>query len=239
MDYQALFNSHLESKADITLLTTHYDLLPEHDACLKVEVDADNQVKTITNDTKNPHVFSGGVYVIKKSLLYALIEACIANYKENFFLDGVITNLNCLKVHSYYYEGYSVIINSIDSYYKQSLALLEIDNYRQLFSEWERVYTKIGNQAPTKYNSSAKVSRSMIATGGVINGEVDNSILFRGVKVGKGAKIKNSIILQHCTIRDGAHIENVILDKDVTITEDQLLKGAKEQPFIVAKNKTV
>ncbi|SHN07745.1 glucose-1-phosphate adenylyltransferase subunit GlgD [Gracilibacillus kekensis] len=238
MNYQELFEAHLESEADITLLTTDYVQLPEHDTSLKVEVDENGKVKAITNDTKNPHVFSG-IYVIRKSLLYALMEECIANYKNHFFLDGITSNLSRLNIHSFSYKGYSAVVNSIDSYYQQNLALLEPDNYQRLFSEGGRVYTKIGNQAPTKYNGSAEVSQSLIATGGVINGEVENSILFRGVKVGKRVKIKNSIILQHCKIEDGAHLENVILDKDVTITEDQLLKGAKEQPFIIAKNRTI
>ncbi|UOQ86192.1 glucose-1-phosphate adenylyltransferase subunit GlgD [Gracilibacillus salinarum] len=238
MHYNHLFEQHLGSGADVTILTSQYDLKPEHTSCLKVEADDQGNVTAFTNDTKNNHVYTG-VYLLRKSLLYSLMEECIANNKSNFFLDGIQNNLDRLKIQVYNYQGYSMIVNSIDSYYRQNLSLLDSDNYQQLFPNGERVYTKIGNQPPTKYNSSAKIAKSLIATGGIINGEVENSILFRGVKVGKGAKIKNSIILQHCKIEDGAHIENVILDKDVTVTEDQLLKGAKEQPFIIAKRSTV
>lgn len=237
--YHELFQHHLTKGADVTLLTTTYDqLLPEHDACVKVKTDADGWVSSLANEPKNSHVFTG-VYVIRKSLLLDLVDDCIANYKNHFFMDGIKANLNQLNVQSYHYDGYSAIINSIDSYYRQNLALLETDAYKDLFFKGEHVLTKIGNQAPTKYLEKSKVSKSLVATGCVIDGEVDNSILFRGVKVSEGAVIKNSIVMQRCNIESGAVLENVILDKDVTITRGQELKGAKEQPFVVAKRRKI
>lgn len=239
MLYRDLFHHHLKSGADVTMLTTKYDrLLPEHDSCLKVEVDEAGVVEDITNDLKNPHVFSG-VYVLRKALLLELIEDCIANHKTHFFLDGIKANLARLNVHSYNYQGYSAVVNSIDSYYRENLALLENKNYQQLFPTGDPVFTKISNQAPTQYKGTAKVAKSLIATGGVIEGDVEKSILFRGVHVSTDAVVKNSIIMPHCKIEAGAHLENVILDKDVTVTKDQVLKGAKEQPFVIAKRKTV
>lgn len=233
--YNDLFQHHLEKGADVTLLTTTYDhLLPEHNACIKVEADEVGTVHSLTNDPKNSHVFSG-VYVLRKSLLLELVDECIANYKSHFFLDGIKSNLDRLNIHSYHYDGYSSIINSVDSYYRQNMNLLDTKSYKQLFSGGERVLTKIGNQAPTKYTGSSKVSKSLIATGGVIEGEVDHSILFRGVTVSKGAVVKNSIIMQHCTIEPGAYLENVIMNKELTITKEQVLIGAAQQPYIIAK----
>ncbi|WP_430790851.1 glucose-1-phosphate adenylyltransferase subunit GlgD [Virgibacillus flavescens] len=237
--YNDLFQHHLDTEADVTLLTTTYNkILPEHDARIKVNADADSSVLSLTNNTKNPHVFSG-VYIIRKSLLMELVDDCIANYKDNFFMDGVKANLDKLNVNHYHYDGYSCIINSVDSYFRQNMALLEPDSYKELFSKSEHVLTKVGNQAPAKYSGQSKVSRSLVATGCTIKGEVDNSILFRGVDVSEGAVVKNSIIMQRCTIEPGAHVENVILDKDVTITKDQVLMGAKEQPFVIAKRRKI
>lgn len=237
--YHELFQQHLDQGADVTLLTSTYDdLLPEHNACIKVTTDEDDTVLSLSNDPKNPHVFTG-VYVLRKSLLMELVDDCIANYKGNFFLDGIKANLENLYVQTYHYDGYSSIVNSVESYYRQNMALLETKSYKQLFSKDEHVLTKVGNQAPTKYGDTSKVSKSLIATGGMIKGEVDSSILFRGVQVSEGAVVKNSVILQRCIIEPGAHLENVILDKDVTITKDQVLKGAKEQPFIIAKSRKI
>ena len=83
------------------------------------------------------------------------------------------------------------------------------------------------------------MKNSLIANGCIIQGEVENSILFRGVKIGKGVKIRNSIIMQKCDVQDGALIENVICDKNVLITKDKWLKGAPNYPLIVAKNMVI
>lgn len=237
--YDELFKQHLERGADVTLLTTIYDqLLPEHNACIKVGADENGVVHSLTNDPKNSRVFSG-VYVLRKSLLLDLVDECIANYKSHFFLDGIKSNLDRLNIHSYHFNGYSAIVNSIDSYYRQNMALLDTTAYRLLFSNGQRVLTKVGNQAPTKYTGIANVSGSLVATGGVIEGTVENSILFSDVQVGKGAYVKNCIIMKHCIIEPGAYLENVIMDKDVKITMDQVLIGAKEMPYIIAKRKIV
>ncbi|WP_112180566.1 MULTISPECIES: glucose-1-phosphate adenylyltransferase subunit GlgD [Paraliobacillus] len=237
--YHDLFQFHLERKADVTLLTTTYEnLLPEHGACMKVDKDADAWVTGLSNDSKNPCVFTG-VYVLHRDLLLQLVDECIAHYKGHFFLDGIKANLDRLHIQSYQYDGYSAIVNSVSSYYRNNMALLDDKAYKKLFFTGEHVLTKVGNQAPTTYHDQADVTNSLIATGCEINGEVANSILFRGVKVNARAVIKNSIIMQRCIIEDGAHLENVILDKDVTITNDQALHGAKEQPFVIAKRRKV
>lgn len=237
--YHDLFQQHLESGADVTLLTVTYDpLLLEHNACIKVGVDEHGAVQSLSHDPKNSRIFSG-VYVMSKSLLLDIVDECIANYKNHFFFDGIKANLARLNIHSYHYEGYSSIVNSIDSYYRQNMALLDTTTYGHLFPDGQRVLTKIGNQTPTKYTGSAEVSKSLIATGGVIEGTVENSVLFRDVHVSKGAFVKNCIIMQNCFIEPGAYLENVIMDKDVRITMDQVLIGAKEKPYVIAKRKIV
>ncbi|WP_138417480.1 glucose-1-phosphate adenylyltransferase subunit GlgD [Aquibacillus sediminis] len=237
--YHDFFQHHLDTNADVTLLTTTYDeLLPEHKQCMKACVDEDGTVYSVKQDSTCKHIFSG-VYLIRKSLLLELVEECIANYKNHFFLDGVIANSDRLNIQAYNYQGDSSIINSVESYYRQNMALLDRQSYKQLFEKNNPVLTKVGNQAPTKYSESSIVNRSIVATGCVIDGQVENSVLFRGVHVSEGAVIKDSIIMQRCVIEPGAYLENVIIDKDVTITKDQVLKGAKEHPFIIAKREKV
>jgi len=237
--YDGLFQQHLDRGADVTLLTTTYDeLLPEHNACMKVGIGEHGTVQSLTNDPINTRVFSG-VYVLNKSLLLELVDDCIANDKSHFFLDGIKANIDRLTIHAYHYDGYSAIVNDVDSYYRQNMALLNPSAYRRLFSKEQRVLTKTGNQAPAKYAGSARVSRSLIATGGFIEGTVENSVLFSDVQVGTGAYVKNCILMKQCVIEPGAYLENVIVDKDATITMNQVLIGAKQVPYIIAKRTVV
>ncbi|WP_077624286.1 glucose-1-phosphate adenylyltransferase subunit GlgD [Sediminibacillus massiliensis] len=238
-DYQDAFQFHLDRQADITLISATYDeLYPEHDSCLKITSDEGGWVNNLSNDPYNHRIFTG-VYIISKKLLLELVDECIAHYKDHFFIDAIKANLDRLNVQVYETNGYSAVINSIESFYRHNMNLLDTENFESLFYNNALVMTKIGNQPPTKYREGSRVNRSLLANGCVIDGDVDNSILFRGVHVKAGATVKNSILMQRCTIEPGVHLENVILDKDVTVTENQRLTGVKEQPFVIAKRRTI
>jgi glucose-1-phosphate adenylyltransferase len=138
-------------------------------------------------------------------------------------------------IYGYQHEGYVARINSTMSYYKASMELLDPEKWQELFLDGGLIYTKVKDEAPAKYKKSASVSNSMVANGCIVEGTVENSILFRGVRVGKGVHVKNSIILQKCKLEDDVLIENVICDKDVVITKGKWLKGASNYPLIVEK----
>lgn len=238
-DYQDAFQSHLERGADVTLISTQVEELnKEHDPYFRIDRDKDGWVNNITNDMQNPHLFTG-VYIINKELLMALVDQCIAHHKDHFFVNGIKEKLSKLKVQAYHHEGYGAFVNSIESYYRHNMKLLSEENYRALFYKKPFVRTKIGSQPPTKYRNEASVKRSILASGCVIDGEVENSVLFRGVSVEEGATVKNSIIMQRCTVEAGVHLENVILDKDVHVTANQKLIGCAEKPYVVAKRKVM
>lgn len=238
-NYKEAFESHVERNADITLISTTYETLSqEHNFCLKIDTDEDGWVNDLTNNPSNHNIFTG-VYIINKKLLLELVDECIANYKSHFFLDGIKDNLDRLNVQAYNQDEYSVVINSLESFYRHSMNLLNNGTYKDLLCVDKPIRTKTSDQPPAKYMENAKVTSSILSNGCVVEGEVDHSILFRGVQVKEGASIKNSIIMQRCTIEPGVHLENVILDKYVTITENQTLKGVKEQPYVVAKRRTI
>lgn len=140
-----------------------------------------------------------------------------------------------MNIAAYAYDGYHAVINSIDSYYRNSMDLLNTGQYEQLFKE-DPIQTKIKYEAPAKYLDTADVKHSLLANGCIVGGEVEDSILFRGVQVAKGAKIKGSIIMQKCYIGEGTVLENVILDKDVRLTGGQTLIGDPSNPYILAKS---
>lgn len=238
-DYKDAFKYHLEQEADVTLITTDVKkILPEHYPYFRVEANQKGQVTEITNDQSNSELFTG-VYIINKDLLMKLVDECIAYHKDNFFVCGVKDKLADLKIQRYEHSGYSAFINSIESFYRQNMNLLEEDNYRDLFFGNNLIRTKISSNPPVKYRKGSEVKHSLLANGCVVDGRVEESILFRGVSVHPGATVKNSIIMQRCTIEEGVHLENVILDKDVHVSKGQKIIGSKEKPYVVAKRQVI
>lgn len=238
VDFCEAFNYHKETGADVTLIYTKVDQLePEHDPCLRLEIGEDGFVSNIHHEKDHPNVYME-MFIMEKKFFLEQVRHCIAHGDSYFFRDAIQKNHHNLKIAAYEYKGYHAVINSVESYYKNSLELLCPKNYTSLFKE-RPVNTKIKYEAPTKYLDSASVNNSLVANGCIIGGSVENSILFRGVKVQKGAKITNSIIMQKCVIGENAVIENVILDKDVNLPPDRMLVGDVKRPFVIAKSSTL
>lgn len=238
-DYKDAFRFHLDRKADVTLISVEVEkLLKDHDPYCRIEADENQWVEFMTNDKNNRNVFTG-VYIINKDVLLELVDKCIAYGKDNFFLHGVKENLSSLKVQTYYYEGYHAFVNSVEGFYRENMNLLSEENYRSLFYRPKFIRTKTSDNPPVKYEDHAVVNNSIISNGCVIEGDVDHSVLFRGVSVKNGSVIKNSIIMQQCTIEEGVYLENVVLDKDVRVTAGQRIIGSKEKPYVVAKRQVI
>ncbi|SDO13420.1 glucose-1-phosphate adenylyltransferase subunit GlgD [Alkalicoccus daliensis] len=237
--YDSAFKHHLDTDADVTLIKVQIDEnKPEHMSQLRVEQDEEGRVTNLTNDQNNHNVFTS-VYIIKKEVLMNLVDQCIAFHKDNFFFHGVKENIEELKVEAYQYDGYFAFVNSVESFFRNNMNLLNPKAYKELFFTNEFVQTKVSNEPPVKYRTTAEVTDSLLANGCVIDGDVHNSLLFRGVKVGKGAVVKNSIIMQRCIIEEDVHLENVILDKDVHISSGQTFIGSSEKPYVVAKRQVI
>lgn len=208
-----------------------------HQPLLHVNTDG-NRVTFLNHDQENHHIFTG-TYIVKKDKLFEIMDFCIQNYKDNFFVQGVQERMHELNIMFFDIEETTMYINSLKAFYKCNLDILNPDKYKKIFMKENRIKTKISNQPPTKYKDGCIVKNSTVANGCVIEGQIENSILYRGVEVEKGAVIKNSIIMTNCCIHKDAYIENVILDKDVTVNEHQKLIGSTDKPFVVAKRQTI
>lgn len=238
IDFREVLDSHIASGADVTVVFKRMDPAEEHKGCYRLTVDDGGNVLEFSKDEFNPHIFMN-MYVLRKDLMLDLVRHCIARGAEDFLRDGIIGQLPSLKVKGYAFTGLLQTINSVESYYKHSISLLRPEIHRELFLARHPIYTKVKDTAPTKYMEQARVDNSLIANGCVIAGQVESSILFRGVRVGEGATVKNSIIMQRCTLGKGAYLENVILDKDVTVTDNQRLIGSPSRPYAIPKRKTI
>jgi glucose-1-phosphate adenylyltransferase len=238
IDFRAVLDSHIASGADVTVVYKRMEPAEEHRTCYRLTVDDHGNVLEFTKDEFNPNIFMN-MYVLRKDLLLELVRRCIAHDADNFLRDGIIGQLPSLKVKAWAFDGLLQTINSVESYYKHSISLLQPEIHRELFLAGNPIYTKVKDTAPAKYLDEAAVDNSLIANGCVIAGHVENSILFRGVRVEEGATVKNSIIMQRCTLGKGAYLENVILDKDVTVTDHQRLIGSPSRPYAIPKRKTI
>ena len=247
MDFADIIEKHKESGADITVVYRKMEI-PEN--LQKAPVNKDNLYYTIKlngNRVEKLYVnmktegvvnFSMNVYVMERERLINMIEDAYVLGSTSFERDVIAPQIESLNVYGYCFEGYAAHIHDMKSYFTENMKLLEDDNLKGLFGPGP-IWTKIRDDNPTRYIKGAKVSNIMAADGCVIEGEVENSILFRGVKIKKGAKVKNCVLMQDTIVEENANLEYVITDKRVTITEGKSLSGTDTFQVYVAKKQIV
>ncbi|MFC0471349.1 glucose-1-phosphate adenylyltransferase subunit GlgD [Halalkalibacter kiskunsagensis] len=236
IDFRHVFEEHKKQGADITLI--YKDYIQEEKAVYHtLDVDENERVQAVDLEkivNQGDNVFLN-TYLMKKSLFIDLMKETYEQGNYDFFTDAIRANLESYHVQGFHFKGYMPFIHSVESFYNHSMNLLDENVLQQLFYNHGFIYTKVNHGPPAKYLQSSQVVNSLIANGCSIEGTVENSILFRGVKVHKGAIIRNSIIMQKGEIGEGALLENVILDKDVKVSKDRILKG-DEIPTVFAKS---
>jgi glucose-1-phosphate adenylyltransferase len=174
------------------------------------------------------------MYVLKKDFLMELFCKHKASGYTHFS-DVIMDPRLMYRIHSYEYDGYVAFIDSIEAYYFHSLELLRQDIWKQLFINDRPIYTKVKDEPPARYLEGASVKNSIIANGCTIEGHVENSILFRGVKISKGTVVKNSIVMQKSQIYENSFLDRVILDKEVRIESGIKLLGEVDRPHVLQK----
>ncbi len=234
---------HIDKNADITLAYRRmYDYTTEELSGLGIiRIDEDSRITDLQEKPLNPQsdLASIGVYMLRRTLLISLIEECIAHGNYDFVKDIMIRKLDRLNIYGYEFRGYWRSISSVRNYYRCSMEVLDPEIREELFIRNGKIYTKVKDEAPAKYNEEAEVTNSIVADGCFIEGTVENSVLFRGVTVAKGAVVRNSIIMQGSVIEPDAVVEYAILDKNVVLTRGKYLKGDADYPVVVSKNSRV
>ena len=242
LNYRKALEYHKSIGADITILYTKVNCSSHNCVGANVlEMEQDGRVidRTECKECRDHQNISMKTFIMERTLLIELVEDCISRGDYDFIKHCIVKNISKYKVHGYHYEGYVARINSLQSYFKHSMELLNPLIWKELFFKAGFIYTKVKDEPPAKYMAQADVTNCLIATGCCIEGRVENSILFRGVKVHKGAYIKNSIIMQKCEIGPGVVLENVVCDKDVSIAENKQLKGECNYPLVIKKGQVI
>ncbi len=237
LDYNKVLEYHIAKKADITVVTVDAAAVDETDRFGIVECNEDNR---ITNFQEKPlkaagDLISTGIYVIRRRQLIEMIEQAVGQEQYDFVRDILIRYKDAKQIYSYKMNTYWRNIASVESYYNTNMDFLkpEIRNY--FYKEYPDIYSKIDDLPPAKYNPGAVVKNSLVSSGCILNGVVENSLLFKKVYVGNNCTIKNSIILNDVHIGDNTHIENCIVESRDTIRANSSFIGEEGKIRIVVE----
>lgn len=238
IDYSDIVDAHIESGADITAVYAKDVLSAEQAQCSTVfGINDDGRIVDVLTD---PYIsgacnVSLNMFVLSKEFLKNLVLEANSRGLISFEKDILQARTHDYKIIAYRFDGYFSKITSMDTFYKANMNLLNTTNREKLFIANRPIYTKVRDNPPVKYGIGAKVKNSLIGDGCIIEGTVENSVLFRGVKVGKGAVIKNCILMQDTTIGTKCELSCVVSDKNVKISDMRMLTGSENYPLYLGK----
>jgi glucose-1-phosphate adenylyltransferase len=247
-NFKEMLQQHIDSGVDVTIAYTKEPIpkalknidITKKDLYYTLDINDENRVTKINVNDKEDGIknVSMNIYIMDRKLLIEQIREAYVQGQTYFERDVLAPHLDTLNVCAYEHTGYYARILDIKSYFDESMKMLKAENVDSLFSP-NTIYTKIRDDTPTRYAVGSHAKNVMVADGCLIEGEVENCILFRGVKVGKGAKVRNCVLMQDTVVETGASIEYAITDKNVTITAYKELKGTDSFPVFIEKHKTV
>lgn len=238
IDIEAMIDAHEKSGADITAAYKN-GVCPDTASgklCF-TKIDANGRVNEIKllpkGDIQN---FAVNIYVIEKNLFLDILEKSKSKGYTNIERDIFQKNVENLNINAYNITSSVLCIDSMQSYFDCSMKLLDSAKTRtEILDNHHSVLTKVRDEMPAKYGMNAKASNSLISNGCVIDGEVENCILFREVKVGKGTRLSNCIVMQGCEIGENIDLSYVIADKNVVIDRAPSLNGSPYYPLYIKK----
>ena len=244
MDLAVAMEAHEKNNADITLVSAMVDTdQQELDRKAKVlSYDENGRLTDLSeyDGQKGKVEICSDIMIVRRTYLQRVLTEAMSHGHTSFYLDVLYRNMKRDRFFVARYDGFFARVNSIESYFKCSMRLLDRPSRVNLFYRRNQpIYTKVRNSAPTRYLPEAQVKNSLVADGCVIEGTVENSVLFRGVHVGKGTVIKNSILMQDTYTGDNVKLNCVITDKDVVIKDERELCGHETLPFYISKGMTV
>ena len=241
LNFRPAIRQHIRSGADVTILVNR-EKPGEKKHPLILKADSKNRVTELMIDApaEEDSYVGMGMFIFSRSLLVNALEDTysrgLVHLERDYLQKGF--NEKKLSLQVFPFDGVVLRNEDIRCYFANNMALLDKDVRDGLF-KWDRpIYTKVRDEAPTYYGEGAKISDCLVADGCVMHGEAEKSVLFRGVTLEEGAKVRSSIIMQGTRVGKGAVLDCVILDKNVTVRDGTVLKGTPEHPVIVQKGET-
>ena len=242
VDLNKVLAAHVASGKNITVVTKSgiCDGKKPIDLAFLVQ---EGEIKDIVVDypASEAHTASMDIFVTSKAWLIKVVQAAVAHGKCHLDRDLIMAGwqLGTVTINLYDFDGVALYNESEVEYYKNTLALLKKDIRANIFGGNHPVWTKVRDRVPCYYGEDVEIENVLLADGCVLEGEVEDSVLFRQVTVEKGAEVENCIIMNDCVIGEGAQLKYVVLDKEVTVTPGAKICGTKEHPVVIRKGETV
>ena len=243
IDLNKVIAAHVESGKEVTVVTKAGIANGSKQLDLALKLDEKGEVVDMAVDYVAPadYVASMDIFVVNKQFLLDKTEELIA--RNNYHMDRDLVLGGWQKgevgVNVYQYEGVALFNESIAEYFGNSLALIKKEVRTDLFGANHPVYTKVRDRVPSYYGEDCEIEDCLVADGCVLDGEAENCILFRDVKLSANAKIEDCVIMNNTVIGEGAELKNVILDKDVTVRPGAKLIGTPNAPIIIKRGDIV
>lgn len=237
LDYNDVLEYHIQKKADITVVCKDVDDTQDVTRFGLVKTDEEGRIidfeeKPMASENRT---VSTGVYIIRRRLLIELIEKCAEEERYDFVNDILIRYKNLKKICAYKMDSYWSNVSSVESYYNTNMDFLKPDIRNYFFKQHPDIYSKVDDMPPAKYNPGSNIKNSLISSGCIINGQVENSILFKKAFVGNNCIIKNCIIMNNVYIGDNTYLENCIVESRGTIRANTTHIGENGEIKIVVE----
>lgn len=239
IDLDDVISEHANHEADITIVYKKCEVTKPLKNHMTITLDNNKRVVkgSLSGEVGETENVAINVWVVNRRSLQSSVDDAVMLGFDNFEKDIILNAVKNLRVFGYEYNGYNMTVSSMESYFKNNMELLKPEVREAIFGQPNhRIYTKVRDSAPTRFGTTAEVENSFIADGCEIEGTVINSILFRGVKVGKGTIIKDSILMQDTITGDNVTLQYVVTDKNVTIRDRNNLSGCEKIPYYLGKN---
>lgn len=241
IDMELIVDQHIKTGAEVTIAYKHGALPNNPRDLMYFEIGRGRKIRDIcfSGEAGKQCNYSLDIMVLEREKLIELVEFASIHNHTSLSIDVFQHHLDTLRIYGYKVDEYVVVLDGINSYFNSNMSILNKDVRDQLFTRERPIYTKTRDDMPAKYGLGAATANSVIADGSVIEGTVENCILFRGVTIGKDAVVKNSILMQGTVVNEGASLNYIITDKDVTISKGRRLIGSENYPMVIRKGTTV
>ncbi|MDR2043813.1 MAG: glucose-1-phosphate adenylyltransferase subunit GlgD [Clostridium sp.] len=238
MDFNKVLEYHIEKKADITVVCRDMEAGTNIERFGTIRMNEERRIEEFQEKPlqAQTHTVSCGIYVIRRRQLIELIEKSAEEDRYDFVRDILIRYKDVKKIHGYKIKDYWRNIASVEDYFRTNMDFLKPEVRDYFFKQYPDIYSKIDDLPPAKYNVGAQIRNSLITSGCIVNGTVENSILFKKSYIGNHCVIKNSVILNDVYIGDNSYIENCIVESGGTIRAGSHYVGESDVKIVLENN---
>ena len=234
IDFQEIFRRKCFNECDFLLLYVKNDQeLADVNEVLLDEDGNFKEIRYVEEKSKPSYLFMESLFVRKDILLGMLRTASRSGiYCMNELLFRLKDEIN---IRALLYDDVYFYIDSAKRYFDANMAFLNQEIWTGIFNNgYRQIFTKNSDHPPSIYGSKARVSNSLITSGDHIRGQVKNSVIFRNVKIDRGAKVENCVIGENSVIEKGVQMKNIILEANCRIGRDSSLISRPDDPMLIS-----